>query len=296
MRGFLYYQEGNLLEKMMIKLSFCQGIGVAGKWKIIKACKLKKRTDFTLSELVKIAEISQKKESFKVSWQSLDEESLEKKMADQKFISFFSNSYPKQLKQIYDPPLILFYEGNIDLLQYRILAFVGARRCTVYGQQVCNHLIPAISAAGFVVVSGLAKGVDRFAHQAAIQANNYTIAVVATGVNVCYPKENAQLQQHMQKHHLILSEYVKNTVPKRHHFPMRNRIIAGLAEAVCVIEAKEKSGSLITAQLALENGREVFAVPGSILSDDSAGCHQLIQDGAKCTICREDILEELLDF
>src|SRR5699024_8823103 len=139
-------------------------------------------------------------------------------------------------------------------------------------------------------------GVDRFSHELAIRSGGKTIGVVGCGLDICYPREVSDLFFEMKKNHLILSEYPLGTPIKRYHFPMRNRIIAGLSDGTCVVEAKERSGSLITAQLALEAGKEVFAVPGEILSGQSNGCHHLIQDGAKCVYRIEDILEELPQY
>ncbi|MBP8693636.1 MAG: DNA-processing protein DprA, partial [Enterococcus sp.] len=249
---------------------------------------------------IKITNTSGNKGVLKESWQTLTTEWLQEKRNTQKSISFFSERYPESLKNIAQPPLALFYEGNIDFLEYPSIAMVGARLATPYASQVLYQLIPKLVLENLVIVSGLAKGVDRLSHELAILAGGKTIGVIGCGLDRCYPKEVSDLFQEMKQKQLVLSEYPLGTPIKKHHFPMRNRIIAGLTQGTCVIEAKERSGSLITAQLALDNGKEVFAIPGEILSGQSSGCHRLIQDGAKCVYRMEDILEELpqycLDF
>ena len=257
-------------------------------------------TDFNIDEVIKITNTSGNKGVLKESWQTLTTEWLQEKRNTQKSISFFSERYPESLKNIAQPPLALFYEGNIDFLEYPSIAMVGARLATPYASQVLYQLIPKLVLEKLVIVSGLAKGVDRLSHELAILAGGKTIGVIGCGLDRCYPKEVSDLFQEMKQKQLVLSEYPLGTPIKKHHFPMRNRIIAGLTQGTCVIEAKERSGSLITAQLALDNGKEVFAIPGEILSGQSSGCHRLIQDGAKCVYRMEDILEELpqyrLDF
>lgn len=292
----MYYQECSPLEKLLLKLTYCRGIGLVGKWRINKVCQEFQTTNFTLYELMKIARITQFSGIFKDSWQELNENYLQKLLENQPFITYFSREYPQQLKEQPYPPLILFYAGNLKLLDYPMLAVVGARQASGYGRKICKTLIPKMIERHYVIVSGLAKGIDAFAHQAAIEHSGNTIAVIGTGIDQTYPKENQTLQQTIQKHHLLISEFPRKTGPKKHHFPLRNRIIAGLSQGVCVIEAGQKSGSLITAQFALDNGREVFAIPGDIFSKSSAGCHQLIQDGAKCTTSAEDIWCELPEF
>ncbi len=290
------YWQLSAIERLMIKLSYCKGIGIAGKWKIVTFAQATQKTDFSLAELLRIAEIQKFQGIFKQSWQALEEEWLVQQAAEQTFLTWLSPAYPKELQNLFQRPLILFYIGNIALLDYPKLAFVGARDATSYARQVVCKVIPKIVEQNFVIVSGLAKGVDSYSHEIAIRAGGATIGVIGCGLDICYPREACDLFIEMRKNHLILSEYPKGTAVQRYHFPMRNRIIAGLSKGTCVIEAKEKSGSLITAQLALEYGKEVFAVPGEIISGQSNGCHQLIQDGAKCVCSIQDILEELPHF
>lgn len=288
------------MEELVYKLIFCEGLGIVGKWRLIHFAMKFDYTDFNIDEVIKITNTSGNKGVLKESWQTLTTEWLQEKRNTQKSISFFSERYPESLKNIAQPPLALFYEGNIDFLEYPSIAMVGARLATPYASQVLYQFIPKLVLENLVIVSGLAKGVDRLSHELAILAGGKTIGVIGCGLDRCYPKEVSDLFQEMKQKQLVLSEYPLGTPIKKHHFPMRNRIIAGLTQGTCVIEAKERSGSLITAQLALDNGKEVFAIPGEILSGQSSGCHRLIQDGAKCVYRMEDILEELpqyrLDF
>ena len=288
------------MEELVYKLIFCEGLGIVGKWRLIHFAMKFDYTDFNIDEVIKITNTSGNKGVLKESWQTLTTEWLQEKHNTQKSISFFSERYPESLKNIAQPPLALFYEGNIDFLEYPSIAMVGARLATPYASQVLYQFIPKLVLENLVIVSGLAKGVDRLSHELAILAGGKTIGVIGCGLDRCYPKEVSNLFQEMKQKQLVLSEYPLGTPIKKHHFPMRNRIIAGLTQGTCVIEAKERSGSLITAQLALDNGKEVFAIPGEILSGQSSGCHRLIQDGAKCVYRMEDILEELpqycLDF
>ncbi len=288
------------MEELLYKLIYCEGLGIVGKWRLLDFAMKFDYTDFNIDEMIKITNTSGNKGVLKESWQTLTTEWLQEKRNTQKSISFFSERYPESLKNIAQPPLALFYEGNIDFLEYPSIAMVGARLATPYASQVLYQFIPKLVLENLVIVSGLAKGVDRLSHELAILAGGKTIGVIGCGLDRCYPKEVSNLFQEMKQKQLVLSEYPLGTPIKKHHFPMRNRIIAGLTQGTCVIEAKERSGSLITAQLALDNGKEVFAIPGEILSGQSSGCHRLIQDGAKCVYRMEDILEELpqycLDF
>ena len=281
------------LEELLLKLTFCEGLSIVGKWKVLEVALQLEYTSFSIDEIMDITNYQKKKGTLQASWQSLSLDQLKEKMAMQKAVSFFSDSYPASLKHTDYPPLYLFYEGRLEWLDYPSIAMVGARLATPYASQVLTKIIPRLVEEKRVIVSGLAKGVDRFSHELAIRSGGKTIGVIGCGLDICYPREVSDLFFEMKKNHLILSEYPLGTPIKRYHFPMRNRIIAGLSDGTCVVEAKERSGSLITAQLALEAGKEVFAVPGEILSGQSNGCHHLIQDGAKCVYRIEDILEEL---
>lgn len=195
-------------------------------------------------------------------------------------ISFFDSEYPEQLRQIYQPPLILFARGHLDLLKKEIVTIVGSRMATDYSYQVINRLMPNLVKQDLVIASGLAKGVDSLAHEAALRNNGKTIAVVGNGLNHYYPLQNHNLQDEIVQKGLILSEYLPDTPPRPFRFPPRNRILSGLSRSVIVTEAKEKSGSLITANLALQENRDVYAVPGPITSTLSEGPNKLIEAGA----------------
>ncbi|MDN6639542.1 MAG: DNA-processing protein DprA [Tetragenococcus sp.] len=290
------YEELSMIEKTILKLTYCKGIGLIGKWKVVKFYEKFGAENFFAEDIIQIAQMNQYKGMFRDSFRAINEDWLQETLQNQQYVTWLSPNYPAELLELPYPPLVIFYAGNLNLLEYPRLAFVGARQASNYSIQVIRKLLPTIVEKQFVIVSGLARGVDRMSHETAIRYGGLTIGVVGCGLDICYPREVLPLFGEMKKNHLVLSEYPQGTAIKKHHFPMRNRIIAGLSKATCVIEAKERSGSLITAQLALDYGRDVFAIPGEILTGHSDGCHRLIQDGAKCVVSVQDILEELPDF
>lgn len=194
-------------------------------------------------------------------------------------ISFFDELYPNKLRQIYQPPLILFARGNTNLLKKPIATIVGARQATNYSQVVIDELMPNLIKK-YVIASGLARGVDGMAHESALHHGGKTVAVVGNGINHFYPAQNKFLQQEIVEKGLLISEYLPDTPPKPFRFPERNRILAGLSDLVIVTEAREQSGSLITANMALHENRDVYAVPGPITYDLSKGPNRLIEVGA----------------
>jgi DNA processing protein len=210
-----------------------------------------------------------------------------------RLLTAFDEGYPRPLAEIADPPLLLFALGNLDRLTSPAVAVVGSRSASRYGRQVALTLAEGLSGVGVAVVSGLARGVDAAAHEAALEGPGGTIAVLGCGLDVAYPRENVRLKQAIALRGLLLSEFEPGTEPRPQNFPIRNRIIAGLSSGVVVVEASRRSGSLITARLAADFGRDVFAVPGSVFSETSAGAHELLRDGA--ILCRgvEDVLAEL---
>lgn len=208
-------------------------------------------------------------------------------------ITILDEIYPYLLKQIYNPPLILYCKGDIELLYNASLAVVGTRNPSNYGVQATKEIVRSLVKKKFTIVSGLAKGIDFIAHQTCIEHTGQTIAVLGSGFSHIYPRNHEQIANIIGKSHLLLSEYPPNTKPQKKNFPERNRIISGLTVGTIVIEAREKSGSLITADFALNEGREVFAVPGSIFSETSKGTNFLIQQGAKLIQSIDDILSEL---
>lgn len=209
-------------------------------------------------------------------------------------ITIFDDKYPELLKETYQPPWVIYAKGNVDLLHKpKKLAVVGSRDATTYGKMAIQLLFPELIAQDFVIVSGLAKGIDAHSHAMAMKYGGKTIAVIAGGLHHLYPKENQKLADEMIDHNLIISEFPPDTRPERWHFPLRNRIISGISNGTLVIEAEKKSGSLITANYAVNEGREVFAVPGSIFNPQSIGTNELIQQGAKLVKTAEDITIEL---
>jgi DNA processing protein len=203
--------------------------------------------------------------------------------------------FPARLRAIFDPPPALYLRGSSEpaLLARRAVAVVGARSCSAYGAQVARMLGRELAAAGLVVVSGLARGVDGEAHRGALDAGGPTVAVLGCGIDRDYPASNAQLSRRIEETGLVVSEYELGVEPAPWRFPARNRIIAGLSEAVVVVEARERSGALITADFALDEGREVFAVPGEITSKLSAGTNALLKLGATPLTSTSDVLEAL---
>ena len=208
-------------------------------------------------------------------------------------ITLGDSLYPDTLLQTADPPLLLYAQGRLELLQRPAIAIVGSRNPTAQGRDNARAFAAALSGAGLTVVSGLALGIDGAAHEGALQSCGSTIAIVGTGLDRVYPRQHHSLAHRIAREGLMLSEYALGTPPVAANFPLRNRVISGLAQGVLVVEAALKSGSLITARLAAEAGREVFAIPGSIHSPQSRGCHAIIRQGAKLVDSAQDILEEL---
>lgn len=212
--------------------------------------------------------------------------------SDIKAITFNDHNYPSQLKAINNPPAILFYIGNIDLLNKPSIAIVGTRKITDYGKRTTDIFTSGLSKAGIVITSGLAFGVDAQAHRSCLDNRGETIAVLGNGIDEFMPRSNQRLAKDIIANKgLIISEYPPMTPGMSFTFPLRNRIIAGLSKALIVTEADIKSGSLITARLALDQGKDVFAVPGSIFNQTSRGCNYLIKNGAHPLTDQEDILE-----
>jgi DNA processing protein len=205
-------------------------------------------------------------------------------------LTFHDPLYPAPLAEIPDPPLLLYVAGRVELLSGSLLAVVGSRNASVQGRLDAESFSAALSGAGLCVVSGLALGIDTAAHEGALRGPGSTVAVVGTGLDRVYPARNRALAHRIAEHGCIVSEYALGTPPLAANFPRRNRVISGLAAGVLVIEAAAQSGSLITAQMAAEQGREVFALPGSIHSALSKGCHRLIRDGAQLVETVDEVL------
>jgi len=208
-------------------------------------------------------------------------------------VLFGDPGYPPTLQHIADPPLLLYAKGRVDLLQREAVAVVGARRATQQGQANARQFARALSEAGQLVVSGLALGVDAAAHEGGLEGRGGTVAVIGTGIDRIYPSRNASLARRIAEEGCVISEFPLSTHARAEHFPIRNRIIAGMTRATLVIEAAAKSGSLITARAALDAGREVYVLPGSLRAPQSVGCHALIREGGRLVASPEDLLEDL---
>lgn len=212
---------------------------------------------------------------------------------DNHLITLADLHYPRRLLETDQPPPLLYAKGNLQILKRPAMAIVGSRHATAQGETTAENFAESLCRAGLVVVSGLALGIDGAAHRGALKADGATIAVVGTGLDIVYPAKHKALAHQIAQHGLLLSEYALGTPSINYNFPRRNRIISGLSEGCLVVEANVDSGSLITAKLAIEQGREVFAIPGSIHSPVSKGCHALIKQGAKLVESTDDILSEL---
>jgi DNA processing protein len=215
------------------------------------------------------------------------------KRAGLSWVLWGAAEYPPRLACIHDPPPVIWYRGDGSRLAARCVALVGARSASSYARDVAERLGEGLARRGVTVVSGLARGVDGAAHRGALAGGGPTIAVLGSGADVVYPSEHGELAAALVGNGAVISEFEPGARPLPQHFPLRNRIISGLSVAVVVVEASEKSGSLITARMALEQGREVMAVPGNILSSRNRGSHALLRDGAKLVEGVDDILEEL---
>ena len=210
------------------------------------------------------------------------------------FITINDDVYPECLKEISNPPLKLYYKGNLDLLkEERLIAVVGTRNPSSYGKLCCEYMVKKMSCANITIVSGFAKGIDSIAHKTSLLTDGKTIAVIASGLDIVYPASNLSLYREIEEKGLILSEYEAGVKPFKSNFPQRNRIIAGLSRGTIVVESKDRGGSLITADLALEFNRDVYAVPGDVFSEYSKGCNNLIRDArAKSLSNINELLED----
>jgi len=210
-----------------------------------------------------------------------------------RLVTFIDDEYPAMLKEIHDPPLVLYMQGGLVKADQHSLAVVGTRHASHYGISVADRLSYGLSKAGFTIVSGLARGIDTVAHTAALKAGGRTLAVIGSAIDKLYPPENAELAVKIAAQGALISEYPLGRPPDRQTFPYRNRIVAGMSMGIVVVEAGEKSGAVITANTALDQGRHVYAVPGRIDSPTARGCHALIKQGAKLIETIDDIIDDL---
>lgn len=286
-------------KKYWIWLSRLEGIGPIKIKQLLEIYKTPKKIwELKKEELLKIKGIGEK-----IANQILNEKyrnNLEQYVEYMEkyhigIITILDKDYPKNLKNVYDAPVVLYYKGNKQLLNNKkAIAIVGCRNCTKYGENVSTKFAYDLSKDGICIISGMAKGIDSLAHIGALKQKGKTIAVLGSGLDRIYPSENIKLYNEIIKNGgLILSEYVIGTNANRMNFPARNRIISGLSDGVLVVEAKEKSGTLITVDFALEQGKDVFVIPGNITSNNSFGTNELIKQGAKCVTNVEDVLEEI---
>ena len=229
---------------------------------------------------------SKKEWEIEKCWEKLQEQGI-------RMIPYFSEEYPKKLTNISQPPYALYVKGSLPRENQVSVAILGARRCTHYGEQIALEYGEALASEGIQIISGMARGIDGAGQRGALNAGGATYGVLGCGVDICYPRENIGLYMDIQQKGGIISEQIPGQPPLPAYFPERNRIISGLADVVLVIEAKEKSGSLITADMALEQGKDVYALPGPVTSSMSQGCHRLIRQGAGILISPEDLLIEL---
>jgi DNA processing protein len=206
------------------------------------------------------------------------------------------NNYPKLLKEIFDPPKTLYYKGDPEILNTSCIAIVGTRKCSKYGEYLTKKIIKELQIADVTIVSGLAKGIDTIAHEESLKLEMRTIAVLGSGLESIYPKSNVELAKKIGERGMVISEYEPETQPKNFYFPQRNRIISGISIATVVIEAPEKSGALITARLALEQGREIFVIPGDIDRKNSFGILKLLQKGGAYPISSGKEIIEMLNL
>lgn len=224
--------------------------------------------------------------------EDIDRELNLAKSYELKILTLDDADYPQNLRQIYDPPIVLYVKGKLAKEDKFSLAIVGSRRASFYGLSCAEKFAGELSGCGFSIVSGMASGIDTCAHRGALSQNNRTIAVMGSGFRHIYPSENKELAEEISKRGAVISEFPVETLPLKQNFPRRNRVISGLSLGVLIVEAARNSGALITADFALEQGREVFALPGKIDSGTSFGTNGLIKQGAKLVCCVDDILEE----
>ena len=229
----------------------------------------------------------------KYSLDELENEYNNMKLRGIHFISIEEDEYPERLRKLYDAPWFLYYRGELPKDDLPSIAVIGARNCTAYGSDVAFYFSQELSKLGIQIISGLARGVDGMAHKGALSCGGKTYGVIGNGLDLCYPRENYGLYQEVNLHGGILSEYPLGSKALPYHFPLRNRIIAALSDGILVVEAREKSGTLITVDSGLEQGKDIFAVPGKLTDELSKGCNLLIQIGAKLVLSPEDILMEL---
>ncbi len=252
--------------------------------------------DASVQELKKTEDVGEKVAhniKNKVHWKIAQEQLRTAQERNIRICTFFDKDYPANLKNIYDPPPMIFLAGQIKPEDEKAIAIVGSRKASSYGRLVTEKLVGELASRGITIVSGLARGIDSISHQAALGAEGRTIAVLGSGLDVIYPGENKALAKMIEGSGAVISEFLLGTKPEATNFPKRNRVISGLSLGTVIVEAGPKSGALLTARHALEQNREVFAVPGDIRSQGSKGTNDLIKQGAKLVSSVEDIIDEI---
>ena len=282
-------------KKYWIWFSLIKGLGSKRKQKLLESYKTPEKIyKLTKKELIATNGIGEK--MVENILKSKDEDYLKKYILYMQkhnidIININDENYPKILKEIYDPPISLYIKGNKNILNNTSVAIIGCRQASQYGIKVAKYFGYNLAKNEVNVVSGLAKGIDSYAHIGSICANGKTIAVIGNGIDTIYPKENINIANKiLEKGGTIISEYPLGTKPEKMNFPARNRIISGISKSVIVVEAKEKSGTLLTVDFALEQGRDVYVVPGNINSINSIGTNKLLKQGAKIITCYKDII------
>lgn len=292
----LFIIRGDLM-KYWIWLASVEGLGPVKKFALLNKFETAKRIyNATEKEILKVDGMSDK--IVQNMQKAKDAKLLEKYEKyilknDIKIINISDDNYPAKLKNTYAPPITIFAKGDISLLNSKSIAIVGSREPSKYGIYVAEKFSKELSKEGITIVSGLARGIDTFAHIGALSSFGKTIAVLGSGIDVVYPKENAKYYREISEKGLIISEYIVGTAPESKNFPQRNRIISGLSDGVLVVEARKNSGTMITTDFALEQGKELYVIPGNITSNLSAGTNNLIKEGAKLVTDVYEILEDL---
>lgn len=292
----LFIIRGDLM-KYWIWLASVEGLGPVKKFALLNKFETAKRIyNATEKEILKVDGMIDK--IVQNMQKAKDAKLLEKYEKyilknDIKIINISDDNYPVKLKNIYAPPITIFAKGDISLLNSKSIAIVGSREPSKYGIYVAEKFSKELSKEGITIVSGLARGIDTFAHVGALSSFGKTIAVLGSGIDVVYPKENAKYYREISEKGLIISEYIVGTAPESKNFPQRNRIISGLSDGVLVVEARKNSGTMITTDFALEQGKELYVIPGNITSNLSAGTNNLIKEGAKLVTDVYEILEDL---
>ena len=287
-------------QERTLALALCrvEGIGAVSIRKLLeKAGDVSEIRKLPAESLQKL--LGEKKAALLKNWDAPENLERAKRQEEQwkkKGISFdflWEEAFPKRLKEISDPPLVLYRIGKLPEPEKKMTAIVGARACSSYGKEMAEYFARGLAKEGIGIVSGMARGADGIAQRAALSAGGYSVAVLGCGVDICYPEENRPLYERLWENGCILSEYPPGTQPHSRLFPPRNRIISALSDLVLVIEAREKSGTLITVDMALEQGKDIYAVPGRVTDSLSMGCNNLIRQGAGIINSVEDFVKDL---